>query len=90
MMSPHRNFHKYTWTFPDGKTHKHIDHILIDWRWNSTILFVRTFRDADCDTDYYVVFTKVRERLAVSKEAAQNFDGERFILRQLNELYVRK
>jgi hypothetical protein len=32
-MSPHRNIRKYTWTFPDGKTHNQIDHILIDRRW---------------------------------------------------------
>jgi len=36
------------------------------------------------------VVAKVRERLAVSKQAAQNFDGERFNLRKLNELEVRK
>jgi len=33
---------------------------------------------------------KVRERLAVSKQAAQNFDKDRFNLRKLNELEVRK
>ena len=33
---------------------------------------------------------KVRERLAISKQAAQRFDGERFNLRNLNELEVRK
>ena len=33
---------------------------------------------------------KVRERLAVSKDEAQRFDGERFNLRELNELEVRK
>ena len=26
---PRRNIHKYTWTSPDGKTHKQIDHVLI-------------------------------------------------------------
>jgi hypothetical protein len=25
-MFSHRNIHKYTWTFPDGKTHNKIDH----------------------------------------------------------------
>ena len=33
---------------------------------------------------------KVRERLAVSKQRAQKFDGVRFNLRKLNELEVRK
>ena len=32
----------------------------------------------------------MRERLAGSKQAAQRFDGERFNLRKLNELKVRK
>jgi len=36
------------------------------------------------------VVAKVREIFAVNKQAAQNFDGERFYLRKLNELEVRK
>ena len=44
----------------------------------------------DCDTEHYLVVAKVRERLTVSKQAAQRFDGERFNLRKLNELEVRK
>ena len=42
------------------------------------------------DTDHYLMVAKVRERLAVSKQAAQNFDGERFNFGKLNELEVRK
>jgi len=36
------------------------------------------------------VVAKLRERLAVRKQAAQKFDGERFNLRKLNELGVKK
>jgi hypothetical protein len=36
------------------------------------------------------VVAKVRERLAISKQAAQKFDGERFNLKKLNELEVKK
>jgi hypothetical protein len=40
--------------------------------------------------DHYLVVAKVRERLAVRKQAAQNFDGERFNLRKLSELEVKE
>ena len=89
-MFPYRNIHKYNRTSPDGKTHNQIDHILIDRRWQSSILDVRSFRRADCDTDHYLVVAKVRDRLAVRKQAAQKFDGERFNLRKLKEREVRK
>ena len=56
------------------------------WRWQSSILDVRSCRGADCDTDHYLVVAKVRERLAVNKQGENKFDGERFNLRKLNEL----
>jgi hypothetical protein len=70
-MFPHLKIHKYTWTSPPGNTHNQIDHVLIDKRRHSSILDVRSFRGADCDTDHYLVVAAVRERLAVSKPAAQ-------------------
>ena len=41
-------------------------------------------------TDHCLVVAKVRERLAISKQAAQKLDGKRFNLRRLKDLEVRK
>jgi len=86
----HQNIHKYTWTSPDGKIHNQIDHVLIDRRWQTSVLDVRNFRGADFDTDHCLVIANVRERLAVVKQAAQRFDRQRFNLRKLNEPEVRQ
>jgi hypothetical protein len=85
-MFQHRDIYNYTWTSPDGQTHNLIDHILIDRRWHLSILDLRSCSGADCDTDYYLVVAKVRER----KQSAQKFDRERFNLKKLNELEARK
>ena len=78
-MFPQHNIHKYTWNSPHGNTHNQIDHVLIDRRWQSSILDVRSFRRADCDSDHYLVVAKLRERLAVNKKAAQKFEGKDLI-----------
>jgi uncharacterized protein YoaH (UPF0181 family) len=44
----------------------------------------------NCDTYRYLVVANLRERLAGNKQAALKFDGERYNLRKLNELEVRK
>jgi hypothetical protein len=63
---------------------------LIDRRRHSSILDVRPFRGADCDTEHYLVIAKVRVRRAVSKRAAQKIDMERFNVKNLNERDVRE
>jgi hypothetical protein len=63
---------------------------LIDRRWHSSILDVRSFRGAECDTDHYLVVAKVRERVAVSEHVAQMYDAEGFNLNKLSEPEVRK
>jgi hypothetical protein len=59
---------------------------LIDRRWHSSILDVQSFREADCDTDYYLVWAQIRERLAVSKQGMQRVHTERFNLERLNKV----
>ena len=61
---PHRNIHKYTWTSLDSKTHNQIDHVLIDRRWHSSVLDVRSSRGADFDTDHYLVIANVRVKIS--------------------------
>jgi hypothetical protein len=71
-MVPHCNIYEYTWMSPDGKTHNQIDHILIEKRRHSSILDIRSFSAADCDTDNYLVVAKIRERLSVNKQRSHD------------------
>ena len=72
-MFPHRNIHNCTWTSPDGKTHNQTDHILIDRKWHSSVLDIRSFRGADCDTNHCLVVSKVRKRLALMNKIHKSF-----------------
>jgi hypothetical protein len=86
----HHSIHKYTWTSPDGQTHNQIDHVLINRRWHLSILDIRSFTGADCDSDHYLVFAKIRERLAVNKRPVNKMDMDRFNLKKLNEGEVKE
>jgi hypothetical protein len=68
----HRDIHKHNWTSPDGITRNQINHVLTDKRRHSNKSDVRFFRGADCDTDHYLVVTKLRERISVSKRARKS------------------
>jgi hypothetical protein len=65
-MFKHCNIHKWTWTYPEGKPHDHIDHA-VDKQQHSGVFDIHSFRAAYCDTDHYVVLAKVRERGSISR-----------------------
>ncbi|KAJ4450080.1 hypothetical protein ANN_01487 [Periplaneta americana] len=75
---PYKDIHKYTWTSPDGLTHNQIDHILIDKRRHTSIVDIRTFRGADCNSDHYLVIGELRERLSVAKQVEQQVNITKF------------
>jgi hypothetical protein len=77
-------------TSPDGKTHTRVDHILIDRRRHSSVLDVRSFTAADCDTDHYLLVANVRERLAANKQGSHKFHMQRFNLNKLIGVGVKR
>jgi hypothetical protein len=83
-MFPH-HIHKYIWTSPEGKTHNQINYVLIYRRRHSSILDVQSSRGPYCYTDHYLVLAKVREKLAVSKQAVNKMDIQKFNLKNLSE-----
>jgi len=78
-MFPYRNIHKLAWTSTNGKIHDQIGHILIDRRWHSSILDVRSIGGADGDTDHYLVVAKLREILAVMNKQHRSLMGKDLI-----------
>jgi hypothetical protein len=78
----HKDIHKATWVAPNSTTRNQIDHIMIDKRRHTNILDVRSFRGADCGSDHFLVVSRIRDRLAVSKSKqraplVKKFDVER-------------
>ncbi|KAJ4430168.1 hypothetical protein ANN_22378 [Periplaneta americana] len=82
---PHKDINKYTWTSLDGLTHNQIVHILIDKRRHTSIVDIRTFRGADCNSDHYLVIGELRERLSVAKRVEQQVNITKFNILKLKE-----
>ncbi|XP_072376832.1 uncharacterized protein [Diabrotica undecimpunctata] len=66
-MFEHKKIYKQTWVSNDGVTRNQIDHVLVDARRGSNCLDVRSLREADGDTDHFLVKAKIRTRIASKK-----------------------
>lgn len=64
---PRKNIYKGTWKSNDGTTVNQIDHVLIDNKYKRSITDVRTKRGADCDSDHFLVKTKLQCRFLKPK-----------------------
>lgn len=69
--------HSNTLIGPDREAHNQIDHILIDWKWHSSMCDLSAELT---DNEHGVMVVKCRERPSVSKQAALKLYTERFTL----------
>jgi endonuclease/exonuclease/phosphatase family metal-dependent hydrolase len=53
--------------FPDDTTNYQIDHILIDAGHENNMMDVRTYMGANADSDHYLVITRIRANISMSK-----------------------
>ncbi|KAJ4432818.1 hypothetical protein ANN_21457 [Periplaneta americana] len=82
---PVPNLNAATDDLRDGLTHNQIDHILIDKRRHTSIVDIRTFRGADCNSDHYLVIGELRERLSVAKRVEQQVNITKFNILKLKD-----
>ena len=64
----HLNIHKATWLSADRSMRNQIDHVVIDGRYASNVLDVRTFHGPNMDSNHFLVAAKVLMRISTSQE----------------------
>jgi len=67
-----KNINKYTWTAPNGIHKSQIDHVFVDKVHRSYINDVRSKREANSDSDHFLVLIKVRIRILNPWKAKNN------------------
>ena len=67
-MFQHKNIHKPTWTAPDRSFESQIDHMVIDARHMSDLLYVRSYRGGNMDSDHYLVIARMTARISNIKK----------------------
>ena len=68
---PHKVKHKGTWLSPDGNTTNQINHMLVKRKFRISLLDVRAYRGADCDSDHYLVISRILMKLTTKRSQAE-------------------
>ena len=62
---PRKDIHKGTWKIPGTNDANQIDHVLVYKRWATDIENVRKYREANSDSDHFLVGAKHKQRIAL-------------------------
>lgn len=65
---PHKDIHKATQRSLDDRTRNQIDYVLIEHRFRSSIIDVRRYRGADCETHHFLVVAKFKIKVKSSEK----------------------
>jgi len=65
---PHKDIHKSTWRSPDRITFNQTDHLSIDTRHKSNPMDIRSYQDANTDSDHYLVTACQKARISNVKQ----------------------
>ena len=68
---PHKVKHKGTWLSPDGNTTNQIDHVLVKRKFRTSLLDVRAYRGADCESDHYLAISGIHMKLTTKRTHAE-------------------
>ena len=68
---PHRDIHKLSWRSPDGNTVNQIDHVIVNKKWQRSLLDVKVHRGADVGSDHHLLIAKIRLKLRATPTVKQ-------------------
>lgn len=68
-MFKHKNINKSKWRYPNGLYVNQIYHVLVNSRFTSTVIDVKSARGAECDTDHILVVGKLKVTLKKTRSS---------------------
>ena len=84
---PHREIHKLTWCFPNGRDKNQIDHLMINGTWRRSLRDFRVRRGADVGSDHHLVTANLK--LKLRRNRPDKARQQRFDVRKLKEPRVK-
>ena len=68
---PHGDIHKLSWRSPDGNTVNQIDHVIVNKKWQRSLLDVKVHRGTNVGSDHHLLIAKIRLKLRATPTVKQ-------------------